>query len=141
MQLGKFKDFLRNFSNIKPNNYILKVKRRDRSILTSSEVIMDLSEFIHKYTLIKDGTYVLTTYDSAKLSDSARGLLGRLNQTNYEDYQDIDKFDFRLNVTSKGVEVFLYDNITFNINKIDTLELWSTKSRVFRWVLRLIKKL
>lgn len=141
MQLSKFKEFLLNFSTIRPNNYTLKVNRRDRTTVSSSNFIMDITEFVNKYTLIKDGIYVLTTYDSAKLSDSARGLLGRLTQNNYEDYQDTDKFNLRLNVTEKGLDVYLYDTITFSVNKIDSIELWSTNSKLFRWGLKLINKI
>ena len=141
MNVKQLKNLIRPLSTIRPNNYILKVNKRDRSTLSSSDLILDLTEFVNKYSLIKDGTYVLTTYDSAKLSDSCRGVLGRLDQPHYDDFQDIDRFDFRYSLTNKCLQMYIYDSITFNVNKIDSIELYSTKSTLFRWFLKLIKKL
>lgn len=141
MNVRQLKTFIRPLSQLRPGNYTLRVNRRDRSILKSSEYMLDVTELINKYSLIKDGTYVLTTYDSAKLGDSCRGLLGRVDLPPFDEYQDIDRYDLRYSLTEKGFQMYVYDTITFNVNKIDSVELYSTDSTLFRWFLKLIRKL
>lgn len=141
MQISKFKDILNHFSSLRPANYTLDVKRRERCIISSSDSIFDITEFITKYTLIKDGRYILTIYDSARLSDVCKGLLQRLSNPMYEEYRDISQFGYLINCSKKGLDIYLYDDITKNVNLVDKMEIWSTKSRVFRWILKLIKKL
>lgn len=141
MQISKFKEILNHFSSLRPANYTLDVKRRERCVISSSDSIFDITEFITKYTLIKDGKYTLTVYDSARLSDVCKGLLQRLSNPMYEEYRDISQFGYLINCSKRGLDIYLYDDITKNVNLVDKMEIWSTKSRVFRWILKLIKKL